>query len=266
MALAGGGGLAGVVAIVIFVLLGGDIGSAPLSAGPFEYIDSGGARGTVATECQTGEDANERADCRIVGFVNSVQAYWGDAFDAAEMAYAPATTTLFSGAVSTGCGFATSQVGPFYCPPEQSVYLDLTFFDDLSSTLGARGGSFAQAYVVAHEYGHHVQELLGALGAGNSGRGSDSRAVRVELQADCLAGVWAGHAADTGFLAPPSRAQLADALDAAAAVGDDRIQQRTSGQVNPDTWTHGSAAQRQSWFSTGYEEGVAAACDTLDQG
>jgi uncharacterized protein len=260
VALAGGGGITGIIVLVIFVLLGGDPGGSPLSPGGFEY--AGGAdNGNLGTDCRTGADANERQDCRIVGIVNSVQAYWGDTFEASQIAYVPATTTLFTGGIATDCGYATSAVGPFYCPNGGAVYLDLGFFDDLRFRLGARGGPFAEAYVVAHEYGHHVQDLLGILDAGSGGRGSDSGSVRVELQADCFAGVWAGHAAETGYLEPPTTAEIDAAMDAAGAVGDDRIQRRTQGEVDPETWTHGSSDQRRSSFATGYETGDAARCD-----
>jgi predicted metalloprotease len=169
---------------------------------------------------------------------------------------------LFSGAVNSACGSATSASGPFYCPLDKLIYIDLDFFKELRSRFGANAGSLAQGYVVAHEYGHHVQNLLGTLRGAGGQTGAESQAVRIELQADCFAGVWGNHAAATGYLQPFTNQQIADALDAAAAVGDDRIQQATRGQVDPDSWTHGSSEQRQSWFKTGYQSGDPSRCDT----
>jgi predicted metalloprotease len=252
-----GGGLAGIVALVLVLLMGGDP-SQLTGALSGEQVGAG-QENDLSAECQTGADAAERDDCRIVGYVNSVQAYWGQAVQG----YQLAPTIFFSDGVSTGCGYADSSVGPFYCPPDGSIYIDLGFFDDLQSKFGAEGGPFAEAYIIAHEYGHHVQNLLGDLQSGG-GSGAESISVRTELQADCYAGIWANHAVSTGYLEPITGEQVAQALDAAAVVGDDRIQQQTQGRVNPESWTHGSSVQRQTWFRVGLDTGDPSACDTFN--
>ena len=255
-----GGGLGTILVVALILLSGGDLGdvigglgAAPPAEGPI------GSQ--LINQCETGEDANQRQDCRMLGVVQSLDAYWADAYPGNDFVQPGAE--IFSDAVNTACGSATSAVGPFYCPLDQSIYLDLGFYGDLESRFGAEGGPFAEMYVMAHEYGHHIQNLLGNLEQGRDA-GAEGGAVRTELQADCYAGVWAANAVETGFLEPLTRDQINQALDAASAIGDDRIQEQTQGQVNPETWTHGSAAQRQEWFTNGMEAGTIEGCDTFN--
>mgnify|MGYP002378938281 CR=1 FL=1 len=225
-----------------------------------------------AGDAQTGADANENTVCRIVGTVNSVQDYWVDALPQdINRQYRQAQTVIYSGATQSPCGTASNRTGPFYCPSDERIYIDASFFDELESRFGADGGNLAQMYVVAHEYGHHVENILGILAKGQDRRtGPLSGGVRIELMADCFAGVWAHHAAETQdadgntLIAPLTEADIASALSAAAAVGDDHIQAELGGgRVDQDTWTHGSSESRQRWFSTGYESGNLNSCDTF---
>lgn len=260
----GGGGGIGLIITVIALLLG---------INPFGEGAPGGDLGQLSGQsvepgvsqvanCQTGADANTREDCRIVGYVNSVQTYWNAEFAKRNARYQPAKTVFFSGATQTGCGTASSATGPFYCPNDRQVYIDLSFYDTLKTRFGA-SGNLAQAYVIAHEYGHHIQNMIGILDryANDQSTGPNSPAVAIELQADCFAGLWARNAVQTGFLAQVSEQDLRDALGAAAAVGDDRIQRQTQGRVTPESWTHGSAQQRQQWFARGYQGNQLEQCN-----
>ena len=267
----GGGGKIGlgtIIVIILFVVLtqcvGGGGGGGTAGGG------AGGGQQTT-NECKTGADANKSEDCAVDLFTNSVQDYWKTAYpDQAGKPYQPIKTVRFAGATQSGCGQASSQMGPFYCPNDRQVYLDTTFFRDmLQGELGAKGGPFAIGYVIAHEYGHHIEDQLGILGRIRTQQGPKSDAVRVELMADCLAGAWAKGAQETkdaqgqAIITELNQDDVKRAIDAAQAVGDDRIQKRTRGRVSPDSFTHGTAEQRIRWFNQGMSQGTIKGCDTF---
>jgi hypothetical protein len=253
-----GGGIGSLIVVVILFLLfsgvlGGGSGDIPGMGGL-----GGGAiepGGTLVPQSDT--------DQELAYIVDSVQTFWAEEFRTADKDYPETKLVLFDQSTQSACGPASSATGPFYCPADQKVYLDLGFFDELQSRFGAQGGDFAIAYVVAHEFGHHVQNALGIsqrvqeLAQQNPDTANDL-SVRVELQADCLAGVWAHSAASD--LQP---GDIEEAISAAQAVGDDRIQQKTTGRIDPESWTHGSAEQRVQWFTAGYGSGNSDDCDTF---
>jgi len=261
---AGGLGLIGLLIYLAITLLGGGGGLGQLGQLDNQTVGQGDTPSSISQDCRTGEDANNREDCRIVAVVNSVQKFWNGVFQRSNRKYAYVDTVFFTGSVQTGCGYASSAVGPFYCPEDKLVYIDLGFFDDVQDQLGVEVTPFVQAYVLAHEYGHHVQDQLGVLDAIRGDRqGPESKAVRSELQADCYAGVWAKNAVSTGLIEQLTQADINSGLAAAAAIGDDRIQEKTQGQVNPETWTHGSSEQRVHWVTVGKTTGLPADCDTF---
>ncbi len=258
----GGLGLVGVIiAVLVSVLGGGGGGGFDLDGGPLDAFPAGPEATGPGIDAQAPDpDADLR---RFVEFVVvDVQGSWREAFARAGREYPLTTLRLFSGRVDTGCGRASSATGPFYCPADGRVYLDLAFFRELRDRFGAPG-DFAQAYVIAHEFGHHVQNVLGTLPQVDRLRRTDPSdanelSVRLELQADCYAGVWARSAYDL-----LEEGDLEEGLAAAAAVGDDRIQSQVTGTVDPESFTHGSSAQRQRWFLEGFRDGRVDSCDTF---
>lgn len=263
-----GGGIGGGIILLIAALLG--VNPALLEGLTGGTATSEQNQGT-APACTTGADADARLDCRITGTVNSLNAFWPAYLRDYNVKYPQPKTVIFSGQTTTGCGPATSDVGPFYCPVDSTAYFDPGFFQELVDRFGSSGGPLAQEYVVAHEFGHHIQHLLGTIDrAQQDPQGPESGGVRVELQADCYAGLWTRYATTQAdpksgqpFLEPLTQKDLNDALSAASAVGDDRIQKAATGRVSPESWTHGSSAQRQKWFYRGYTSGDINQCDTF---
>jgi len=271
IAVGGGGlGLVGLIIVVVLQLAGGGGGGGGAGVGGLAGIGQGEQADNSELEqrCQTGADANDSEECAVVAEIDSIQDYWSQALAGR---YTETDTVFFNGSVQTSCGAASSGSGPFYCPGDQLVYIDLSFFDQLKSQFGAEGGTFVDAYVLAHEYGHHVQDILGTNQQVTPGEtGATSGSVRLELQADCYAGTWANHATTVPdasgqpLIAEISQDDIDRALDAASRIGDDFIQANLgSGRVDQNSFTHGSSEQRQKWFSTGYQTGDPNQCDTF---
>lgn len=297
----GGGGIGGLLLLLLVMFLNGGLpggggqqqdpnqgqnqggqqqGQDPWSFGGGNTEASGGTgdfgegKGDFS-HCKTGKDANEHTDCRVIGTVNSVQDYWTKALPKSTnppKEYRKATTVIYDGQTQSRCGTASNEVGPFYCPLDEKIYLDPAFFSmlDQFGVENPENKNLAQMYIVAHEYGHHVQNIMGMLDeAQKDPKGPESGAVRVELMADCLAGVWVGNAdgtkdaSGTQLIQKVTQEQINQALEAAAAVGDDNIQERSGRGVHPEAFTHGTSEQRQKWFMAGYEGGKAGACNTF---
>ena len=270
---AAGGGIGGILIVVLIVIvnqfLSGDDGTGGAGASGYNTSRLGDSADTGRYDnCKTGEDANDSQDCARVAVENSLTDYWeselGGKFEP------EGALVTFTDSVDTQCGAATSDVGPFYCPADTSIYLDTDFFAEvLERQLGGPKGGFVEFYVLAHEYGHHISNLLGYFGQVRTQQGPQSDAVRLELQADCYAGMWAHHATTTEdaegqvLVLDLTEEDVDLAIAAAEAVGDDRIQQKTQGQVTEESWTHGSAAMRKRWFGIGFEQGDLDACDTF---
>lgn len=253
-----GGGIGSIIIVVILFLLFSGI----LGGGSGEIPGLGGLGGGAVEPGGTLKPQGD-ADQQLAYIVESIELFWEEEFRASGKDYPETKLVLFEGSTQSACGPASSATGPFYCPADQKVYLDQGFFDELETRFGAKGGDFAVAYVVAHEYGHHIQTVLGIsqkveeLAQQDQTRANDL-SVRMELQADCLAGVWAHSAA-----ADLEPGDIGEAISAAQAVGDDRIQERTTGRIDPESWTHGSAEERVQWFTTGHRSGDPDDCDTF---
>ncbi len=259
-AAAGAGGL-GIIGLILALLFGGNIlgGAGGTASGP--ALDSVGQTRTTTSTTQVDDTAGQWFNFLLT----DVQDFWTDQFAASNIRYEEATLTLFDTPIRTGCGTAQAAIGPHYCPLDNGIYLETGFFEDILARRFGATGDFAQAYVVAHEFGHHVQGELGiSAWVRQQQQANPSQqneySVLLELQADCLAGVWAKSAEERGLL---DRGDIAEALSAAEAVGDDRIQQSQGQAINEHNWTHGSAAQRQEWFERGFDTGDTEACDTF---
>ncbi len=260
------GGLGGIGVLVLLVinLLGGSDSGLDQLMNQLQQTQAP-PQPSVQPEEFRGEDDYEVFVATVLG---STDETWHAIFGSWSLTYVEPTLVLFRDATTSACGNADAAVGPHYCPLDETIYLDETFFDELVARFGAEGGDVAEAYVIAHEVGHHVQKRLGILEevqraqqASSSQAEANDLSIRLELQADCFAGVWANSISEAGVFLP---GEIEQALDAAAAVGDDRIQEQVQGQVSPETWTHGSSEQRVEWFTRGYDTGDPSRCNTFD--
>lgn len=249
-AIGGGLGVTGLLIVLAIQFLGGGDPTDVLT-----QLANGQAQSQKTYQAQDfeGVDSYEKFASTVLGSNNEM---WSKIFSQSGKTYVPPKLVLFRGSTQSACGGATSDSGPHYCPPDKTIYLDETFFDELEKKLQAKGGDVAEAYVISHEVAHHVQNLTRGMDASRDNETS----IKTELQADCFAGLWAHSIRDLGVFEP---GEITEALDAAAAVGDDRVQRVTTGRVHPETWTHGSSAERVKWFTRGYETGSVAQCDTF---
>lgn len=258
-----GGGLGGIVLVIIIIVVLNLMGGTGGATGSLQ-----GAPGGAIASLAPGDNQGQFINAVTV----DVQTFWGAELSASGSSYPQTVLVLFTDSTQSGCGIASSQTGPFYCPSDQKVYLDAAFFDELHTRFGAPG-DFAEAYVIAHEFGHHVQDVLGTMDqvaqaqqAGSDPGGPKGLSVRLELQADCFAGVWANSiwtSPDQANVESITEADVKEALGAAASVGDDRIQQQATGTIDKESWTHGSADQRAKWFNNGFKGGTTDSCDTF---
>jgi uncharacterized protein len=271
LAVGGGAGLVGLVIYLIMSVLGGgggtsglplDTGAGPNSSGQQESTEE------LEQRCNSSGALEKYTDCRLIKVYNVADVTWRDEFSRRGLDYQPPRLAFFTQATRTGCGSATADVGPFYCPADQEIYFELGFLEQLQQQFGAQG-EFAQAYIAAHEFGHHLQTILGTERQVRSAQQRDpdnanEYSVRMELQADCYAGVWSKLAdqRSQGGIAL-TQDNIAEAVNAAEAVGDDRIQKRSQGRVDPESWTHGSADQRRDWFLRGAQTGNMDTCNTF---
>ena len=257
---AGAGGL-GIIGLLLALFLGGGGGG-----GLGDMLNQLNAPQAPSGPPATLSPADEAAGDRIAAVLGTTEAFWSEVYAQSNRDYPEPKLVLFTAATQSGCGGARAEVGPHYCPLDNTVYMDLAFFDELQQRFGAGGGDFAEAYVVAHEVGHHVQNVSGIMDEvrqrqqGASQSEANAWSVRLELQADCFAGAWAKAVFEANLL---ERGDIQEAMEAAAAVGDDRIQERITGRVNPESFTHGTSDQRVRWFQAGYESGNPGVCDTF---